>query len=130
MFSNRGHFEKSVKNVVAKANLALASTLSIIRTTKFKISLNKINFLFYSLVVSIISHGSPVWSLKYLNVLEKIQCRFLKKLLNLSKNTPDYAVRLETGRPHLALHIFKLTLNWVVKVLNMNSARYPQKYVI
>ena len=127
IFSNKGLFVKSTKNTMAKSNLASSSTLSIISSAKFMISWTKLNLLFDSLVASIIAHGSPIWSLNHLNMLEKIQCQFFKKLLFLPRNTPNYAVRLETGRPHLAVTIFKLALGWLNKLLNMDSSRYPYK---
>ena len=124
-FCSSGLFEKSANIVVAKASLASASVISLLGSTKYVISWDKINLLFTSLVSSIISHASPVWALKYLSMLEKIQCQFFKRVLWLPKCTPNYAVRLEVGRPHLSVHILKLTLNWLTKLAKMPQTRYP-----
>ena len=126
-FSRSGLFEKTANNVIARASLASASTISLLGSTKYTISWNRINLLFDSLVSSTISHASPIWSLKYLTLLEKIQCQFFKKILHIPKGTPNYAVRLEISRPQLSVHILKLTLGWLAKLAQIPPIRYPLK---
>ena len=43
----------------------------------------------------------------------------------LPQCTPNYAVRIEMGRVHLAVTVFKLVLRWIQKILLMPSERYP-----
>ena len=133
-FSNSGLYEKAAKIIIAKANLAAASTISLLGSTKFLIAWSKVNLLFDSLVSSLISHASPVWSLRYLDMIEKIQCQFFKKTLNIPRNTPNYAVRLEINRPHLAVHILRMILAWLAKLVKMSATRYTyicfQKLVV
>ena len=117
--------ECSTKNIVRKANIAVASTLKLITNTKLKIW-KKIQLLYESLVSSVILYSSPVWSINYLNLLEKVQNQFFKVILLLPKCTPDYAVRLEIKRDRLAVNIFQLVLNWISKIISMNNSRYPK----
>ena len=115
IFTNRGLFEKNAKNFVTRASLATTSTISLIKTVKYKVSWNKINLLFDSLVKSIISYASPIWSPRFLDLVEKVQCNFFKRFLSLPQCTPNYAVRLEVNRPHMATFIFKLIIGWLKK---------------
>lgn len=47
-------------------------------------------------------------------------------MLNVPQNKPNYAIRIETGSPQIALQIFKLTLNWLDKIFEMEEERYPR----
>lgn len=42
-------------------------------------------------------------------------------------NTPNYAGRRETGSLHLSYSVLKNTLNWILKISQMNPSRYPRK---
>ena len=65
-----------------------------------------------------------------MNIIERIQCQFFKKLLNLPKCSPNYAVRIECNRVGLAVKILKLILNWIAKVNKMPESRYPKKCLV
>ena len=82
--------------------------------------------IFQSLVKSIILYASPIYALRYLQDLEKIQTLFIKRILNLPQCTPDYALRLEVGAPHIRILIFKQLINWTVKILDIQDFRYPK----
>ena len=81
-FVSSGLFEIATKELVTKANIAVNSTLRLISSTKLN-SWKKINKLFDTLVTSVVLYSSPVWSIRYINLLEKVQCQFYKRLLNL-----------------------------------------------
>ena len=124
-FSQSALFELTSKEICSKANIAVSSTISLLKSTKLN-SWLKINKLFDSLVSSIIAFATPVWSPMYLDNIDRAQCLFFKKILKLPQCTPNYAIRLEVGRPHLAVLIFKLLLDWIIKLVRMNIERYPK----
>ena len=75
------------------------------------------NKLFDSLVTSVLLFAAPVYAIRYLSEIETVQFSFFKNLLSLPHSTPNYAVRLETGRAHLGVTVLKQVLNWLIKVL-------------
>lgn len=81
--------------------------------------------LYNSLILSVLLNNAQIWGLRYIEVLERVQVNFFKKLFLLPPNTPDSIVRLEFGVVHISLTIFKLTINWLIKLLSMKSSRYP-----
>lgn len=65
--------------------------------------------------------------LRYLDEINKIQSLYYKKLLNLPKHCPNYAVRLEVGAlPLEFVEVIKRTLNWLSKMINMDDNRLPK----
>ena len=82
--------------------------------------------IFESLAKSILIYASPVYALQTLEALERVQTQFYKRILGLPQSTPGYAVRLETGISHIALTVFKNTVNWIIKILLMNEKRFPK----
>lgn len=110
---------------MSKAKAAISSTISLIHKLKLN-SWDIFNKLFDSLISSILLYASPLYAIRHLDELEKIQLNFYKRLMNLPFCTPNYAVRLEAGRPHLGVKIFKLVMNWIIYVLAMPNNRYPK----
>lgn len=125
VFDSRGSFQKAANAILSKASKASASSRNLIMKAKVN-DILKINNLFGSLVSSIVNHGCPIWGLKHLDTIEKLQTGFYKKLFLLPPNTPNYAVRNEFGRAPLACKIFKLSINWIGKVLEMDGDRLPR----
>ncbi|KAG5882477.1 hypothetical protein JTB14_004604 [Gonioctena quinquepunctata] len=81
--------------------------------------------LFDSLVVRILLDSIPVWGFHYSEILGIVQLKFFKRLL-LPSNSPDYAVRLDTGRVKISYAIFKSTPNFLEKLLVMEDNRLPK----
>lgn len=129
VFNASGSFSQTAKKAISSANTAAGATLKLIYRTKAS-TLSVHNKLFDSLVRSIILHAAPIWCLGYLETIEKVQLLFYKKLLLLSPSTPNYAVRLETGRRHISLGIFDALLNWTEKTLSMQNSRYPKQCLL
>lgn len=59
-------------------------------------------------------------------MVERIQTKFYKKLMGLPLNSPASAVREEFGRAKTSVTIFKLCLNYLLKVQGMSDDRYPK----
>lgn len=95
----------------------------------YKATINKmqvIDKLVASLVVSIIEYSSHVWALRHLDVLDRLQVNFYKRLMLLTRNTPSYAVRTEFCLISLRAVVFKLGLNYMQNINKMSEDRYPK----
>ena len=77
-----------------------------------------------SLILNIFSYCIQVRGLKYLNMLESAHLAFYKNILNIPKNTPHYAVRLESGALLIKYTIFKDILNWIEKLSKLKNDRH------
>jgi hypothetical protein len=110
-FHRNGNFKFALKEFKEKATAAIYKVLSIIRksgvpplSTQFK--------LFNSICRSTLLYASPIWAMKHIDELDKIQLRFLKKLLRLPPTAPDYFVRLETGARDTRLQFLSDTIGF------------------
>ena len=124
LFTRSGLFEPAAKQIVAKANIASGSTIALIKRTKIN-DWNRINYLFDALIGSIISASCAVWGPRYLDLIERLQCQFFKRILGLPQCTPGYALRVELGRTSMAVNIFKSILGWIAKIMAMGRDRFP-----
>lgn len=124
-FSSSGLFHDMALSSVDKAKQGIGAIIPIMSKAKIDTWPPRIK-IFESLALSLMSNCSPVWSLRYQDLLERVQVSFLKRILLVPRNTPDSAIRLETGRVKYAFNIFKMTLNWLLKILNMSDERYPK----
>ena len=124
-FFNTGLFNNTTNLIVGKSCIASGATLSTIYKMK-DITWQTCLKLYNSLVSSVTLYSAVVWSIRYLENIEKVQLCFFKSLLNLPLNTPDCVLRLETGNSPIALVVFKLTLKWIIKLINMENFRYPK----
>ena len=124
-FTQTALFTKAANELISKAKYACANTLTLCK--KIGISSWKVfEKLFQSLVRSILLYASPIYAIRYLQDVERVQSLYIKRILNLPHCTPDYALRLEVGVSHVGVLIFKQTLNWIIKLMSMPDNRYPK----
>jgi hypothetical protein len=83
--------------------------------------------LFHSLVSSTVLYSSHIWGSDYVDILEKVQSHFIRRLFHLDIRTPTYALRLETNTYKLELSIARLTLNFMIRILGMEDQRIARK---
>ncbi|XP_043476387.1 uncharacterized protein LOC122507637 [Leptopilina heterotoma] len=125
--SKKGKQKSSeVSKSISSARMVVGGILKSILSLGMD-SWNAYTKLFQSLAVSGLFYGVQVWGIRHLDQLEKVQLIFYKKLLLLPLNTPDYAVRVETGAVHLGYGVLSLILSWIQKISRMESSRYPRK---
>lgn len=72
---------------------------------------------------SILCYGAQVWGYKEYEIVEKLQRYFLKKLLGLPENTPNYMLLIETGLCKIFVYTMKLHMNFVLRCLNLPDNR-------
>lgn len=118
-------FLNMAKAAVTKSRQTIGATICLMSRAKFSEWDSRMK-LFESVVVSSLHHCLPVWGLRYLDLLERTQVGFFKRLLLLPRNTADYMVRLEVGVTKISHTVFRLCLAWIEKLLSMADSRLPK----
>jgi hypothetical protein len=75
---------------------------------------------------SIMCYSAQVWGYQSYDDVEKIQRFFIKKLMKLPYNTPNYMVLLEFGRDPLYVFTLKLHFSYILKICDMHENRFPK----
>jgi len=82
--------------------------------------------LFNSIVTATALYASHIWGLKHMALIEQVQSRFIKRLLQLRTNTASYLLRLETGNVTLEFQIIKKAIKFIQKIENESNDRYAK----
>ena len=78
--------------------------------------------LFEKTIKPILLYGSEIWGYGNVNVLERIQLKFLKYIFKFKKSTPSYMIYGETGVLPLSVHIkHRVITFWARLIENINS---------
>lgn len=118
-------FRKHLENKLATAKMAIASTWSkYIKNPR--ISNNNKLKIFTAASKSIMFYGAQIWGINKYDEVEKLFRFFIKKMLYLPNNTPNYMLYLETGLHSLYLDTLKLHFDYIRKVLRMPNQRLPR----
>lgn len=120
-----GTYSEALGFFLKKERKAIQPTLNVINKINI-VNLETCKKLFTSLVSSTVLYAASVWSIRYLKDLEKIQNSFFRRALGVPPNTPGYALRKELGLERMQVMVFKLVLNYVIKILKMQDNRYPR----
>lgn len=123
-FANSALGLSAVKQAVHKARIASGAVLSILCRARSDCFMSNVR-VFESIVKSTLLSGSPVWSLRYIPLIEAVQSFFFKRILRLPVCTPTYMLHLELNLCPLEITIFALSLEWIIKVLKMDQSRLP-----
>ncbi|UYV77547.1 hypothetical protein LAZ67_15001466 [Cordylochernes scorpioides] len=108
-----------------KALAAINATTPILAKSKIN-SLNSAMKLFDSIVMAVLMYAAPIWATEYKDLLDHIQDTFIRRFLSLPRYTPGYIIRPETGRVSLIITALKLTLQYWLRVLSMDTNRLPR----
>jgi hypothetical protein len=120
-FSSSGLFCNGAEYFIKKGLAAISAlwpTLTKISTSLMTIRLR----LFDSMVKSVLSYALPVWGLRYLDNIERVQLVFLRRVLLVSRCTPGYMLRLESGLVHLKASLFGIIIKFWIKILKMENS--------
>lgn len=123
--SPSGFSRQTAVNTIKKAKSALSMVSSIISASRID-SGESIFKPFDSIVAATLLYASPIWALSYLELIEKIQCDFIKQIFGLSRTTANALLRIEFNRTHLAYMIVKNTWKYVVGILIMKDSKLPK----
>ena len=83
--------------------------------------------LFDKMILPILLYGAEVWGYKEWSIIENVHLKFLKRILGVSQNVPNVAVYGETGRRPIAVHYQKRSIQYWIKLKNMDNGRYPKQ---
>ncbi|CAG7727920.1 unnamed protein product [Allacma fusca] len=98
-----------------KSNSALTQLMQTVADSRVK-DIDISRRLFDALVTSIPMYAFPIWGMKFVDKLEKLQTRCLRWLTGSSTYTPGHILRLETGWVSTKLIICKSILTTICNV--------------
>lgn len=124
-FSQTMHWIPATRNAMQKARVASGTVQKILSKARSDSWLSNLK-LFHSIISSTVTYGSPVWALRRIEFLEPAQLFYFKRIFQLPISTPGYLLRLELGLVPIAVRIFRLTLSWIIKILDMDDSRLPK----
>ncbi|CAG7820412.1 unnamed protein product [Allacma fusca] len=113
--TRNGKFNKHLKEILQKSNSALTQLMQTVADSRVK-DIDISRRLFDALVTSIPMYAFPIWGMKFVDKLEKLQTRCLRWLTGSSTYTPGHILRLETGWVSTKLIICKSILTTICNV--------------
>ena len=93
--SRTGSFLKAKRHIADQATNALFSLLRKIRTLDLPIDMQV--DLFNKLIKPILLYGCEIWGFGNLDIIERVQLKFFKHILNLKRSTPSFMIYGELG---------------------------------
>ncbi len=121
-FSTSGLFFNMAKTAVIKANQNIGAVISLLGRSKTNSWSTRLQ-LYNSSILSALSFCLGIWGLRYVDMMQRVQVQFFKRLLGLPVNTPAYIVRAEVGVPSLGLLVLKHGLLWLSRLNSMPNSR-------
>ncbi|CAG5073493.1 Similar to X-element\ORF2: Probable RNA-directed DNA polymerase from transposon X-element (Drosophila melanogaster) [Cotesia congregata] len=116
---------RAALDVVKKSNAACSVSLGILTRLHADSWAGK-QKIYGAIVRTTLLYLAGIWGLEHLETIEKAQVGFFKRLLQLPRCTPGYAIRLETGVSPLAAQVFDAALRWTTRILKMDNNRLPK----
>ena len=114
--TRRGSYLSTKKYIADQANHALFSLLRKTRTLDLFIDLEI--ELFNKTFKPILLYGSEIWGFGNLEVIERVQLKFFKQILNMKKPTPSYMIYGEIRAFPLYLDIYSRMISFWTKLRN------------
>jgi len=115
-FSSSGLFNIQAKRATSKSLSALNAVWEIFCKGRLKEQESR-DCLYKSIVQSTLMYCSEVWGIGHDVELERVHQRYIKRLLRLPRNTPQYFARIETGNTHIKIEVIKRVFKFFHKVL-------------
>ena len=108
IFTSSGSFYKTIKKNAEKGTKAMYEVLRKSRLHNLSVSCTV--DLFIKIVKPILLYGSEIWGFSNFTLLERVQLKFCKLLLNLKKSTRNFMVYGESGICPLIIDIILTNL--------------------
>ena len=119
--SKNGSYLNCKKHVAEQANNAIFALMRKIRVLNLPIEMQI--ELFNKLIKPILLYGCEIWAFGNLDIIERVQLKFLKRILHLKKSTPSYMVYGETGVMPLKVEIQSKIVSYWSNLLEFNTGR-------
>jgi hypothetical protein len=115
LFSRSGSFNKAKQEIAKQATIAMYSLIKKAKDLCLSIDL-QID-LFSKIVKPILLYGCEIWGFGNLDVLERVQLKFLKHILNVKSCTSNCIVYGETGTMPLSIEIKSRIVSFWAKLV-------------
>ena len=115
LFSKNNSFVTTKKHIAEQGSRAMYSLLRKARNMQLPIDLQI--ELFNKLVKPVLLYGCEVWGFGNIEIIERVQLKFLKYVLNLKKCTPNHIVYGEVGIYPLKIDIQTRIVSYWSKLL-------------
>ena len=112
------HLQTKLESAISAIN---ANWLDYMYNPKIKL-FNKFK-IFDTAAKSIMFYGAQVWGLESNETVEKLFRFFIKKILFLPNNTPNFMLLLGTGYHSQYIETLKLHCGYIAKILNLCNSR-------
>ena len=123
MFGRSGSFLKAKAHLANQATRAMYSLLK--KTKDLFLPIDLQIQLYEKTVKPILLYGCECWGHGNINVLEKVQLKYLKHILGLKSSTPNCIVYGETGIKPLSIDIDARIITFWSKLVNPTHAKLP-----
>ena len=114
-FSTGKAFGKHIKKNMEKIIKAINATWGIFKRARIN-NLRRRLFLMDSTVKAATMYGVELWGWERHDTIEKVQGRYTKASMGLSRNTPDYIWKLEAGKRSIAVEVLRRAGNFVLRI--------------
>lgn len=121
-FSSSGLYNNAAEYFKKKWISALGAGWNILGDGKMNAWNEKVS-LFNTLSSTVCLYSSHIWGLSYLDIIEKVQLQFYRRLLGISRYTANYVIRLEVGLPKIEIKVVKQALQFWKKLVSLDNTR-------
>ena len=121
LYSYNGNFKCCQKQLKNQALRAMFSLLSKCR--KYELTIDTKLELFDRMIVPIVTYGCEIWSYDDVRIVELLQLKFCKYILNVKKSTSNVMVYGELGRFPLAIEMKVRTVMYWFKLVTHNNCK-------
>jgi hypothetical protein len=121
IFSVSGSFLSTKKALINKSNKAMYEVLK--KGRLHNLSVKGQYDLFDKIVKPILLYGCEIWGFSNIELLERVQLKFCKLLLNLKKSTPNCMVYGELGVYPLSVSVKVRMVNFGSKLVNGKESK-------
>ena len=124
-FSKSGTFFKGKKSAYEQGLKAMYSLLQTARKQKLPIDICL--DLYSSMVIPVFLYGCEIWGHKNVEILEKLQLKFLKHLFHLNRKTMSHVIYGETGLYPISVLVKTRMIRFWADIVSSNMQKYSCK---
>ena len=126
-FNSNGTMKTAIKTLSDQALKAYHNLLSLFDRIKLNIKM-KLS-LFDTMITPILLYGSEIWGAYDCKEIDKVHINFCKRLLGVSKSTPNLAVLGEWGRFPLAIIAKERAIKYWLKIHNSPGSTIHDTFI-
>ena len=119
LFSKSGSFYNAKKHIAKQGTRALYSLLKKVKRLSLPIDM-QID-IFNKTVKPVLLYGCEIWGFGNLEIIERVQLKFLKYILNVRKSTPSCIIYGETGVTPIKIDIHTRMISYWSKIVSQDQ---------